>query len=123
MPPCGSDLLLLTWRVTRPFSARCFVPHCFHGYRLGWSDHALAHPSIHLALAYPPLHIRLSPCRNLWRIPLPRAGVLRGRDLVPVCSKSIPTIRGPGEQADCGLDSALWGILSCGLLEVPPGGC
>ncbi|CAI9606975.1 unnamed protein product [Staurois parvus] len=44
MPPCGSDLLL-TWHVTRPFSARCFVPHRPHGYRLGLSDHALAHPS------------------------------------------------------------------------------
>ncbi|CAI9586309.1 unnamed protein product [Staurois parvus] len=45
MPPCGSDLLLLTWRVTRPFSARCFVPHRPHGYRLGLSDLAPVHSS------------------------------------------------------------------------------
>ncbi|CAI9535304.1 unnamed protein product, partial [Staurois parvus] len=69
-----------------------------------------------------PLHIRLSPCRNLWRIPLPRVGVLRSRNLVSVRYKSIPTIRGPVEQADRDLDSALWGNLTSGLLEVPPGG-
>ncbi|CAI9563371.1 unnamed protein product, partial [Staurois parvus] len=28
---------------------------------------------------------------------LPQPDALRGRDLVPVCTKSIPTIRGPGE--------------------------
>ncbi|CAI9583781.1 unnamed protein product, partial [Staurois parvus] len=50
-------------------------------------------------------------------IPLPQVGVLRGRDLVTVRSKPIPTIRGSGEQADWGLDSVPWGILSCGLLE------
>ncbi|CAI9533385.1 unnamed protein product [Staurois parvus] len=44
MPPIGSDLLLLTWHVTRLFSARCLVPHRPLCYRPGLCD--LAHPAI-----------------------------------------------------------------------------
>ncbi|CAI9558620.1 unnamed protein product, partial [Staurois parvus] len=103
MPPCGSDLLLLTWRVTRPFSAHCFVPHRPHGYRYGLSDLAPAPPSI-----------PLSPSRNLWQAPLLLVAIPGGRDLVSAHSKSIPTIRGPGEQVNRDLDSTLWGSLTSG---------
>ncbi|CAI9537840.1 unnamed protein product [Staurois parvus] len=47
MPPIGSDLLLLTWRVTQLFSARCIVPYRPPCYRPGLSDFAPAQPSIH----------------------------------------------------------------------------
>ncbi|CAI9624465.1 unnamed protein product, partial [Staurois parvus] len=107
MPPIGFDLLLLTWRVTRPFSARCLVPYRPLCYRPGPSD--LAHPST-LSRGSP------------WRIPLPLTDVPSSHDLVSGGSKSIPTIRGPGEQAPWDLDSVRWGRLFSGVLVVPPGG-
>ncbi|CAI9585050.1 unnamed protein product [Staurois parvus] len=45
MPLIKSDLLLLTWRVTRRFSACSLVPYRPLHYRLGLSDYALAQPS------------------------------------------------------------------------------
>ncbi|CAI9617953.1 unnamed protein product [Staurois parvus] len=85
MPPIGFDLLLLTWHVTRPFYARCLVPCRPLCYRPGPSD--LAHPSIHSLQ---------------WGLP---TSSHRSHDLVSGSSKSIPTIRGPGEQASWDLDS------------------
>ncbi|CAI9540493.1 unnamed protein product [Staurois parvus] len=61
MPPIGSDLLLLTWRVTRLFSARCSVPHRPHSYRPGLYDPAPAQPSIHPSGVSRPPHTWLSP--------------------------------------------------------------
>ncbi|CAI9606088.1 unnamed protein product, partial [Staurois parvus] len=52
---------------------------------------------------------------------LPQLGEPGGRDLVSACSKSIPTIRGPGEQAGWDLDSAPWGIPVCRTLEATAG--
>ncbi|CAI9554550.1 unnamed protein product, partial [Staurois parvus] len=63
-----------------------------------------------------------SPGTNPRRLPLPLVGLLGGRDLVPVCFKSIPTIRGPGESTDRDLDSTLWVGLSSGQPGAPPGG-
>ncbi|CAI9545167.1 unnamed protein product [Staurois parvus] len=73
MPPIGFDLLLLTWPVTRLFSARCFVPHRPHGYRPGLSDLAPAQPSI--PSGSPNLLIAGSP---LWE-PLANAPTTDGR--------------------------------------------
>ncbi|CAI9621023.1 unnamed protein product [Staurois parvus] len=61
MPLIRSDLLLLTWRVTRLISTRCFVPHCPHRYRPGLSDLTSAQPSIHPNGVTQPPHIRLFP--------------------------------------------------------------
>ncbi|CAI9547226.1 unnamed protein product, partial [Staurois parvus] len=41
--------------------------------------------------------LSLPPATRHWRRPLPQLRCLGGRDLVPGCVKSIPTIRGPGE--------------------------
>ncbi|CAI9601330.1 unnamed protein product, partial [Staurois parvus] len=119
MPPIRSDLLLLTWRVTRRFSACSLVPYRPLLYRLGLSDYALAQPSIHpigwglQTSSYQTLS-RGSPRR----IPLPLTDVPSSHDLVSGCSKSIPTIRGPGEQALWDLDSVRWGRLFSGVLVV-----
>ncbi|CAI9621528.1 unnamed protein product, partial [Staurois parvus] len=69
-----------------------------------------------------PPHIWLSLVGNPWRTPLPLTGVLSRGDLVSGYYKSIPTIRGPGEQVPWGLDSALWARLTVGVLVVPLGG-
>ncbi|CAI9590570.1 unnamed protein product [Staurois parvus] len=61
MPPIGSDLLLLTWRVTRLFFARCSVPHRPHSYRPGLYDLPSIHPSIPLNGVSRPPHTWLSP--------------------------------------------------------------
>ncbi|CAI9576039.1 unnamed protein product, partial [Staurois parvus] len=76
----------------------------------------LSHPSIHPGLqtsSYLALS-RGSP----WRIPLPLTGVLSSHDLVLGYSKSIPTIRGPGEQVPWGLDSVRWEHPTSGVLVV-----
>ncbi|CAI9587651.1 unnamed protein product [Staurois parvus] len=55
MPLIRSDLLLLTWRVTRRFSACSLVPYRPLRYQLGLSDFALAQPSIHhIGVTRPP---------------------------------------------------------------------
>ncbi|CAI9535707.1 unnamed protein product, partial [Staurois parvus] len=123
MPLIRSDLLLLTWRVTRRFSACSLVPYRPLHYRLGLSDYAPAQPSIHPSHRAHPTSSHLAlPGWNPWRTPLPLTGVLSRGDLVSGYYKSIPTIRGPGEQVPRGLDSALWARLTSGVLVVPLGG-
>ncbi|CAI9534474.1 unnamed protein product [Staurois parvus] len=121
MPLIRSDLLLLTWRVTRRFSACCLVPYRPLCYRLGLVFRpSILHGSIRCGPGLLCLFTSGShPATCHWRFPLPQLGVPRGRDCVSVCSKSIPTIRGSGEQADWGSDSAPWGNLVCGALELP----
>ncbi|CAI9584075.1 unnamed protein product, partial [Staurois parvus] len=120
MPLIRSDLLLLTWCVTRRFSACSLVPYRPLRYQLGLSDFALAQPSIHpIPSGSPDLLTSGSPWLEPWRTPLPLTGVLSSGDLVSGYYKSIPTIRGPGEQVPWGLDSALWARLTSGVLVVP----
>ncbi|CAI9623297.1 unnamed protein product, partial [Staurois parvus] len=54
--------------------------------------------------------------------PLPPPGVPRDATWFQSCTKSIPTIRGPGEKADWDLDSASWETPCRGPLEIPLGG-
>ncbi|CAI9618132.1 unnamed protein product, partial [Staurois parvus] len=80
------------------------------------------HPSIHPSQRGLQTSSYLALSRGSpWRIPLPLTGVLSSHDLVPRYSKSIPTIRGPGEQVLWGLDSVRWEHPISGVLVVPPG--
>ncbi|CAI9611337.1 unnamed protein product, partial [Staurois parvus] len=102
-----------TWRVTRRFFARSLYHTALY---------PSIHPSIHPSHRGHPTSSHLAlPGWSPWRTPLPLTGVLSSGDLVSGYSKSIPTIRGSGEQVPWGLDSALWARLTSGVLVVPLG--